>query len=126
MMAEMTGLAEFSPAKLEAWAVEARSRTLGLVSDLSDEQFLQVPLLRIINPFLWEIGHVAYFQEYWVLRHANGEPPMLPDSDAWYDSAQVPHDTRWNLPLPARSATIGYLEAVRDKVLDRIANSSLS
>ena len=79
-MAEMTGLAEFSPAKLEAWAVEARSRTLGLVSDLSDEQFLQVPLLRIINPFLWEIGHVAYFQEYWVLRHANGEPPMLPDS----------------------------------------------
>jgi iron(II)-dependent oxidoreductase len=122
----MNSLAEFSRATLQAWTLDARSRTLDLVRDLSDDKFLHVPLLRIINPFLWEIGHVAYFQEYWVLRHAAGKPPMLPESDAWYDSAKVAHDTRWDLPLPQRQATIGYLEAVRDNVLDRVASSNLN
>jgi len=108
--------------ELEAWVVDARSRTLSLVGDLSDEQF-RVPLLRIINPFLWEIGHVAYFQEYWVLRHAAGEPPICQDGDALYDSAKVAHDTRWHLPLPSRRATIEYLEKVRDRVVDRIGSA---
>jgi iron(II)-dependent oxidoreductase len=93
---------------------------------LPDDKFLHVPLLRIINPFLWEIGHVAYFQEYWVLRHVNGRAPLIPESDGWYDSAKVPHDTRWNLPLPSRTATIRYMEAIRDNVLDRIASSGLN
>ena len=109
---------------IEAWVIDARSRTLDLVRDLSDEQF-RVPLLRIINPFLWEIGHVAYFQEYWVLRHAAGRDPMRADADSLYDSAKIAHDTRWHLPLPSRSATIGYMEAVRDQVLDRIASRNL-
>jgi len=121
----MVPLAEFSRTTLEAWTVEARSRTLDLVRDLSDDEFLRVPLLPIINPFLWEIGHVAYFQEYWVLRHAAGSRPILPDADSWYDSAKVAHDIRWSLPLPSRGATIEYLEAIRDKVLDRIASCNL-
>src|SRR5215471_19127445 len=113
------------PDTLTSWVIDARARTLDFVSDLSDEQ-MRVPLLRIINPFLWEIGHVAYFQEYWVLRHAAGKPPMFPDADGWYDSAKVAHDTRWDLPLPPRNATIEYLESVRDHVLDRIASSTLN
>jgi iron(II)-dependent oxidoreductase len=99
---------------------------LDLVRDLPDEKFLHVPLIRIINPFLWEIGHVAYFQEYWVLRHANERAALLPGSDGWYDSAKVPHDTRWKLPLPSRTDTIRYMEAIRDRVLDRVASPDLS
>src|SRR5205814_2883175 len=102
---------------LQHLVTDARARTFDIVRDLSDEQFC-VPLLRTINPFLWEIGHVAYFQEYWVLRHAAGGSPLHADADALYDSAKVAHDTRWSLPLPARAATIEYLETVRDKVLD--------
>src|SRR6266436_8245470 len=102
--------------QLEEWVIDARARTLDLVRDLSDEQF-RVPLLRIINPPLWEIGHAAYFQEYWVLRHASGQPPMMSNSDSLYDSAKVAHDTRWDLPLPSRALTAGYLESVRDRVL---------
>ncbi|HYR88971.1 MAG TPA: selenoneine synthase SenA [Terriglobia bacterium] len=111
--------------QLEEWVIDARARTLDLVRDLSDEQF-RVPLIRTINPFLWEIGHAAYFQEYWVLRHAAGRPPMRADADALYDSAKVAHDTRWSLPLPSREATMDYLEAVRDQVLDRIASPGMS
>jgi iron(II)-dependent oxidoreductase len=122
----MISLAGVSRATLETWTADSRSRTLSLVADLSDAEFLQVPPLRIINPFLWEIGHVAYFQEYWVLRQAGGKPPILPDADAWYDSARIAHDTRWDLPLPNRRATIEYLEKVRDNVIDRIASSNLT
>src|SRR4051794_19277839 len=110
MARNMDSLAGFSFSTLEAWTIDARSRTLSLVRDLSDDQFLRVPLLRTINPFLWEIGHVAYFQEYWILRHRAGRPPILPDADSWYDSAKVAHDIRWDLPLPSRRATIEYLE----------------
>src|ERR671936_692473 len=90
---QMATLMEFSRATLETWTRDARSRTLDLVRDLSDDQFLHVPLLRTINPFLWEIGHVAYFQEYWVLRHAAGNTPVRADGDSLYDSAKVEHDT---------------------------------
>ena len=110
---------------LQSWVTDARSRTLDLVSDLSDAQ-LQAPLLKTINPFLWEIGHVAYFQEYWVLRHAAQRAPMREDADKLYDSAKVAHDIRWDLPLPSRGATVGYLKAVRDQVIDRICSSGFS
>src|SRR5438128_5437369 len=109
--------------QLEEWVIDARARTLDLVRDLSDEQF-RVPLIRTINPFLWEIGHAAYFQEYWVLRHAAGRAPMRSDADALYDSAKVAHDTRWRLPLPSREETVSYMKAVRDRVLEHIAGSS--
>src|ERR1051325_4435937 len=107
---------------LQALVIDARDRTFKLVHDLSDGQF-QVPLLRTVNPFLWEIGHVAYFQEYWVLRHAHGRAPILPESDSWYDSAKIAHDIRSHLPLPSRNATIEYLLKTRDDVLGFIANS---
>ena len=62
---------------LAGWVTDARRRTLELIDDLDDEQLLG-PRLAIVNPLLWEIGHVAWFQEKWVLRHARDEPPAAP------------------------------------------------
>jgi iron(II)-dependent oxidoreductase len=107
-------------ATLARWTIDARQRTLDLVADLEDRQLLG-PRLRIVNPLLWEIGHVAWFQERWVLRHALGEPPLREDGDRLYDSSAVPHDVRWDLPLPGRAETLDYLREVRDRVLDRLA-----
>jgi hypothetical protein len=45
-----------------AWVRDARARTLDLVADLSDEQ-LMGSRLAIVKPPLWEMGHVAWFQE---------------------------------------------------------------
>ena len=97
---------------------EARARTLALVSDLSDAQFT-VPMLEIINPILWEIGHVAYFAEYWTLRHLFGEPPIVPNADSLYDSARIPHDTRWSLPLPDRAQTLEFMRTQLERTLAR-------
>jgi len=37
-----------------------------------------------------------------------------------YDSAAIPHDTRWDLALPSREGTLAYMRAVRDRVIERI------
>jgi iron(II)-dependent oxidoreductase len=97
---------------------DARERTLALVSDLTDAQF-SVPMLEIINPILWEIGHIAYFAEFWTLRHLFGEKPIIPNADALYDSAKIPHDTRWTLPLPDRAATLAFMRTQLERLSDR-------
>ena len=104
------------PARLADWVRDARQRTLDLVVDLDDGQ-LMGPRLAIVNPLLWEIGHLAWFQEKWVLRHARGERPMREDGDALWDSSAIPHDTRWDLPLPTRQETLAFMARVHDRVL---------
>ena len=116
-----TSQAKIPPATLAEWVRDARQRTLDLVADLNDEQLLG-PSLAIINPLLWEIGHVAWFQEKWVLRQAKGLKPIRADADSLYDSAAIPHDTRWDLPLPSRQETLAYMHEVRDRILHGIEN----
>ena len=98
---------------------EARSRTLALVEDLTDEQ-LMGPRLPIVNPLLWEIGHVAWFQEKWTLRHLFQIEPIREDGDRLYDSMAVAHDTRWDLPLPSRKETLSYMEEVFAGMIDSL------
>ncbi len=107
---------------------DARRRTLELVHDLSDAQLIG-PRLPIVNPLLWEIGHLAWFHEKWCLRHLRGEPPILEQGDRLYDSMAVPHDTRWDLPLPSRAETLNYMQEVMDRIaahLERQARDGLS
>jgi iron(II)-dependent oxidoreductase len=101
------------------WVTDARERTLELVADLDEEQIMG-PQLDIINPLLWEIGHVAWFQEKWILREALGKAPMRADADALWDSIAIAHDTRWDLPLPTREGTLQYISDVRDSVLEAL------
>jgi len=106
----------WSPEEVIAWVVDARARALELVADLDDEQIMG-PLLPTTNPLLWEIGHHAWFQSFWVLRHAAGQAPVREDEDALYDSIAIEHDIRWDLPLPSRGETLDYLRTVLDRVI---------
>jgi iron(II)-dependent oxidoreductase len=111
-------------AELVGWVRDARQRSFELVADLTDEQ-LMGPHLAIVNPLRWEIGHVAWFQERWVLRHAARQHPIRADGDLLYDSAAIAHDTRWDLPLPCRHETLAYMRLVQDRVLERINRPEL-
>src|SRR5438132_5066378 len=104
-----------SARELAGWVRDARRATEALVADLSEEQ-LMGPRLPIVNPLLWEIGHVAWFQERWVLRHAGGQPPLRPDADGLWDSSAIPHDARWELPLPRLAETLDYMREVESRV----------
>src|SRR5947208_4208142 len=104
--------------QLPDWVRDARQRTCDLVADLSDSQLLG-PRLPTVNPLLWEIGHVAWFQEKWVLRRG-GQRSLRPDADELYDSTAIPHGTRWELQLPTRQETLRYLWDVCDHVVECI------
>src|SRR5436190_20408268 len=106
-------------AGLAAMLTDARQRTLALVGDLTAGQ-MKVPRIEIINPPVWEMGHVAWFQEKWALRHLRGLDSMRSDADGFWDSATVAHDARWELPLPSLQQTLGYMRQVLDQVLERL------
>lgn len=109
-------------ATLRELLLAARARTLDFVNPLKADQWLG-PYLKIVNPPLWEIGHLAWFQEYWCLRYQADVPPsssLLEGADGWYNSAIVAHDKRWTLTLPSIDKTLGYLRDVLDAVLARI------
>lgn len=81
---------------------------------------LQVPLAAHLNPPLWELGHIGWFQSHWVgrnpTRHAGARADPLAgrtahDDDRLYDSSRVAHDDRWQLPLPDAAATRAQLAA---------------
>ena len=124
------------PAALRLMLQAARRDTLATFAAYESaltEHKLAVPYSPDLNPPLWELGHVGWFQAHWLARNAerhcgaqaNPQAPRLPlrqaslvaGADAWYDSSQVPHDTRWQLPLPGAQATRAALAATLDESL---------
>jgi len=102
---------------------DARTRTLELVSGLTEAQLLG-PRLSIVNPLRWEIGHVAYFYEFWILRHLDHHESLLPNADALYDSIHIAHADRWDLPLLSLDATHRYMREVLERVTARLHERS--
>ena len=100
-----------SASELVAQLREVRHRTLRLTEDLSSAE-LMGPYREIVNPVLWEIGHIAWFHEYWTLRHAARRAPLIERCDSLWDSSNVAHKTRWHLDLPDRAGTGRYMADV--------------
>lgn len=94
---------------------DAHGRTMALIEGLSPEQMMG-PRLATVNPLLWEIGHAAYFYEYWVLRTHLRQPAGIAQADELYDSISIAHDDRWDLPLPDLKSTLAYVDGVRERV----------
>ena len=61
------------------------------------------PMLPIVNPVLWEIGHVGWFHEYWTLRHA-GEAPGLDRADVLEFEHGRPRDAMGSRTCPTAMA----------------------
>jgi iron(II)-dependent oxidoreductase len=98
----------------------ARQRTLELIDGLTQAQLLG-PKLPIVNPLLWEIGHVAWFHEYFILRRDYGRAPMLDRGDQLYDSIAIAHDRRWDLPLYSLAEMRDYMARVLDALIGRLS-----
>jgi EgtB-related family protein len=113
----------------------ARRRTLLLADAYAHAlrpQGMQVPYRPTINPPLWEWGHVAWFQEWWIARNRERAlgvrcnpdheraPSLMAGSDQLYDSGRIAHTTRWDLPLPDEKATRAWMAATMDSTLDAL------
>ena len=113
----------------------ARARLNAMCETLADDQWLG-PYSPTINPPLWELGHIVWFQEHWCLRlkhgiDPDGSPliePLLPARRAWadwlYNSSRIPHAARWQAPLPGVRETMMYGEEVLAQIIAKLASGA--
>jgi iron(II)-dependent oxidoreductase len=97
---------------LRAALLDARNYTLALYAHLTPKQ-RQVPCLRVVNPPVWELAHIGWFQEFWCLRYREGHAPLpslMLDCDPILNSALIPHDQRWELRQLVWGDVLHYLE----------------
>jgi len=112
-----------SGAALAAALRDSRETLLSRVTDLDDAQW-RFPYRAGVNPIPWELGHVGWFGEFWVLRgphHVDGQgfvvagqPPRFIGPDDTFDSARLAHAQRWHIEATGRQALLDRLQAQLD------------
>lgn len=119
-----------APNELASALQDAREYTLTLFDCYAAaglDHSARIPVLSYINPPLWELGHIAWFAEWYILRDAQSSDPvaaqrisLLTRGDDWFDPNTVPHRARWLLELPSAGALKTYCREVLDRVLDKL------
>jgi iron(II)-dependent oxidoreductase len=105
-----------SPPVSDALA-DARGRTLALVAPLSDED-VESQHIEIMSPLVWDLAHIAAYEELWLVHRHAGEPLSRPELAAMYDAFETPRAVRGDLPLLDRAQALAYLDDVRARVPD--------
>src|ERR1700752_1149177 len=97
-MSSPSAPAAASAPEVIAALAEARERTLALVAPVSDGDLERVHST-LMSPLVWDLGHVAAFEDLWLV-HRFGDVPMLrPDLVDVYDAAETPRAERGELPF---------------------------
>ena len=115
---------------------QLRGHTLSSFECFLSANKLTLPYHKGLNPPAWELGHVAWFQEYWIARNlqrSNGldcdpsqprKESLLNEADAWFDSAKVAHSTRWELKLLTPPKCIQYAQESLAQTLELLQNET--
>ena len=97
---------------------EARDRTLLLISGLSNDD-LQQQHDPLMSPIIWDVGHIAHFEELWLTQNLDG-PIEFTEMPGLYNPFEHPRATRASLALPTLSQMMTRLKEIRSRVLDRL------
>ena len=115
-----TAVADPSDADFVSALQEARERTLELVAPFSDAELERVHST-LMSPLVWDLGHIAAFEDLWLVHRHGGRPLLHEELADVYDAFETPRAGRGDLPfLPAPEAR-DYLRKVRDRALDVLA-----
>jgi len=96
---------------------EARGRTLALVEPLGDEQLNRV-WSPILSPLAWDLGHIANFEELWLVQRIGGREPLRGELGRFYDAIENPRKVRGELPILRDEELRAYMADVRERTLD--------
>jgi iron(II)-dependent oxidoreductase len=96
---------------------EARRHTLKLIEPLSHEQLNKV-YSPILSPLIWDLGHIANFEEQWLVREIAGREPLRGDLGEFYDAIEQPRKIRGELPILHADEVRPYMEQVRERTLE--------
>ena len=109
---------------------QVRDHTLNSFECYLNADKLVIPLKTGLNLPVWELGHVAWFQEYWITRNLQRsqglacdllhlrKESLLKEADVWFDSAKVPHSARWELKLLTPQQCAQYAEQTLTETLE--------
>ncbi|HEX4735559.1 MAG TPA: SUMF1/EgtB/PvdO family nonheme iron enzyme [Thermoleophilaceae bacterium] len=106
---------------------ETREATLALVERLDDDVVLR-PLDPIMSPLVWDLAHIAAYEDLWAVHRLGGEPLLHEDLAATYDAFETPRAARGDIELLDRRQALDYMDDVRARtldVLDRVGPSEL-
>jgi iron(II)-dependent oxidoreductase len=95
---------------------ETRTRTLALVDHLDDAALERVHST-LMSPLVWDLGHIAAFEDLWIAHRVGGMPLLRPDLADVYDAFETPRADRGELPYLRRVEAGAYLDAVRERTL---------
>jgi iron(II)-dependent oxidoreductase len=111
------------PRMFAAELLEARARTLLLIAPLTDEE-LHAQHDPLMSPILWDLGHIAHFEELWLTRNLAG-PIEFVEMPGLYNPFEHSRSARAALPLPRKSECIQIMDEIRGRVLARLAMTDL-
>jgi iron(II)-dependent oxidoreductase len=102
-----------------------RARTLALVEGLSDDALNNVhdPLM---SPIAWDLGHIANFEELWLVRRIGGPSENADGLSEVYDPFTTPRRKRGDLPYLRGEECLTYMDAVRQRTLARLEHVDMS
>jgi iron(II)-dependent oxidoreductase len=103
---------------------EARTRTLELIQPLDDGQLNHVysPLL---SPLAWDLGHIANFEELWLVQTIGGRAPLHGELGRFYDAIENPRKSRGELPILRDAELRSYLADVRERTLEVLEEAEI-
>jgi gamma-glutamyl hercynylcysteine S-oxide synthase len=102
---------------------EARARTLLLLTPLSDDD-LRIQHDPLMSPILWDLGHIAHFEELWLTHNLDG-PIEFVEMPGLYNPFEHPRKVRGSLPLPGLAHCLEVMDEIRRRVLERLATADL-
>jgi iron(II)-dependent oxidoreductase len=111
------------PQALAELLLEARGRTLLLVAPLTDDE-LRAQHDPLMSPILWDLGHIAHFEDLWLSRNLSG-PVEFVEMPGMYNPFEHPRSKRGALPLPGLAECQAQMDEIRGRVLARLAITDL-
>jgi iron(II)-dependent oxidoreductase len=71
----------------------------------------------LMSPPVWDLAHVANYEEQWLLRALGQRGIRGPETDRIYDAFRNPRSMRGELPLLGLADAVSYAEQVRERSL---------
>src|SRR6195952_3857394 len=93
-----------------------RERTLDLIAHLS-RQDLERQITPIMSPLVWDLGHIAAYEDLWLVHRHAGLDLLRPDLAALYDAFETPRAVRGDLEILGYDDAVASLVEVRDRTL---------
>jgi iron(II)-dependent oxidoreductase len=104
---------------------EARACTLELIEPLDDEQ-LNTVYSPILSPLAWDLGHIANFEELWLVQKIGDREPLHGELGRLYDAIENPRRTRGELPILRDAELRSYMADVRERTLEVLDSVDIS